>query len=108
QMRDSGVRGILICADYTAATESRSAATADLTMYRLSDIESRFVCPGVRHAQRRRAAGLQLEQDARWALPTLSLMRRATYGLLVVRRRPRLFIRGAVLPGEPPTFAAVV
>jgi hypothetical protein len=73
QMRNSGVRGILVyCADYRCSHSLAISADAWPDDVRLSDIEPRFCVRSLRQARRRRPAELQLEcpgPDRRHGLP---------------------------------------
>jgi len=61
EMRVSGVRELLIyCQDYKCSHSLAISGDAWPDDVRLSDLEPRFVCRGLRQARRSRAAGLQL------------------------------------------------
>ena len=62
-MRDSGVRELLVyCSDYRCRHSVAISGDGRPDEVRLSDIEPRFVCAGLRQLPRRGEAGLQLEQ----------------------------------------------
>jgi hypothetical protein len=62
EMRDMGVRGLLIyCSDCKCSHSIAISADPWPDHVRLSDLEPRFVCKALRKARRRRQAGPSLE-----------------------------------------------
>ena len=65
EMREMGVRGLLIyCADYRCSHSIAISGDAWPDDARLSDIEERFTCRGLRQARCRCAAGFQRGKTA--------------------------------------------